>query len=99
MNSAFENLFQLGTADDRQNHEFTCAIKETQDEGELSKKTVDYIFVNKNEWYKSNQVVVTEFMDPMDLERQGSLSNEYPSENHPSDHFSLVYNVALEPRA
>lgn len=36
-------------------------------------------------------------MDPVQIERDGLLNNEigYPSPDHPSDHFSIAYEVIL----
>jgi len=59
------------------------------------KRTIDYIFMAKNEFYESNDVAITEFLDPGDLEKENLLNNEIgnPCPNHPSDHYSIGYIV------
>ena len=41
---------------------------------------------------------VLKFMDPSDLEAEGRLNLKIgnPCENHPSDHYSLVYEILLQ---
>lgn len=62
------------------------------------KRTIDYIFMAQNDYYKSNKCLIGEVLDPQDLEAEHQLNNEIgnPCPTHPSDHFSIGYQVALK---
>ena len=63
-------------------------------------RTIDYIFLMENKWAKegSNRVQVTKKLDPSDLKRDGLVNEETlnPSLNHPSDHYSIAYEVLFQ---
>ena len=61
------------------------------------KRTIDYIFLAENKYFNDKKVIVTEMLDPQDLETENLLNEEMgnPCENHPSDHYSLGYNINL----
>ena len=42
-----------------------------QDKGEQTKKTVDYMFLQNNEWLKGGKVKIYEYLDPQDVEDDG----------------------------
>jgi endonuclease/exonuclease/phosphatase family metal-dependent hydrolase len=59
------------------------------------KRTIDYLFLRNKTPAK---VSVLRLVDPADLEREQLLDLEManPCANHPSDHYSLAYEVLIE---
>ena len=59
------------------------------------KRTIDYIFMAQNDYYKNNKCMITQCLDPSDLEVEGLLNHIIgnPCPNHPSDHYSIGYQV------
>ena len=57
------------------------------------KRTIDYIFLKQNEWYRDNGIIVMALLDPGDLEDKQLLNNKIgnPCPNHPSDHYCIGY--------
>jgi len=74
MKSAFTDLYSLaqGPVAEREHPAFTT-FKFHAQEGWV-KRTVDYIFIAKNDYYKKNGCAVLEYLDPSDLERDGLLN-------------------------
>ena len=72
-------------------------FKYTAEEGWL-KKTIDYIFVAKNDWLKESGYTISQYLDPADLERNDQLNLRIgnPCSTHPSDHYSIGYEVKLK---
>lgn len=63
------------------------------------KRTIDYIFLYHNQYtMKKGGAVITQVMDPTQVERDGLLNTEigFPSPDHSSDHLSIGYEVALK---
>ena len=58
------------------------------------KRTIDYMFLAKNEYLKTKRVQVEEYLEPADVKVDSEIAN--PSINHPSDHYSIGYKVRLE---
>lgn len=56
----------VNTHDNKYHHEFTC-------KGESGKKTMDYILMAKNDYYKSNFLgcFIQKLLDPSDIENIG----------------------------
>ena len=63
------------------------------------KRTIDYIFIAKNDYFNENNVSVSEYLNPADLQKEDLLNNEVgnPCPNHPSDHYSLGYKINFPP--
>jgi mRNA deadenylase 3'-5' endonuclease subunit Ccr4 len=70
--------------------EFTT-FKYRKKEGGFIKRTIDYMFVSKNQ---ALNLKVTGWIDPPE---EDQLDKEIgsPSVDYPSDHFSLAYEVAF----
>jgi hypothetical protein len=71
MNSAFQDLYSImkhqeGDKTPEKQHPAFTTFKYRKNEGWV-KKTVDYIFIGKNQYMKKSGVVVEEFMDPADI--------------------------------
>ena len=73
----------------------TC--KHRQADG-LVKRTVDYIFLQKNEYYQNKTVHIIQYQNPSDIDRDGNILDDiyFPCHNHPSDHFSSSYIIQIE---
>ena len=98
MNSSFVDLFSLIYKDapkpqQSQHSEFTT-LKFRKKEGWV-KRTIDYIFIAKNNYFKNNDISIGSYIDTKDLENNGLINNDIgnPCENHPSDHYSIAYEV------
>ena len=69
------------------------------DEQKWIKKTTDYIFILKNQWFKNNLenggVIIDHYLDTEDLDKENLLNKLIgnPCPNHPSDHYSLAYKI------
>ena len=96
MNKFTRDLYFIANQGEFDHPELTT-FKYRDDEIGWRKKTIDYIFVVRNHWYNNNLCRVLKHMDPGDLESEGLLNLKVgnPCENHPSDHYSLVYQVLL----
>ena len=72
-------------------------FKYTEEEGWI-KKTTDYIFVAKNDWFEESGYAISQYLDPAELERNNQLNLEIgnPCSTHPSDHYSIGYEVKLK---
>ena len=55
------------------------------------------MFMGSNDYKKNHNVIVTKYLDPEKVEDDGHLNEEigYPAPDHPSDHFSIGYEVCL----
>jgi len=61
------------------------------------KRTIDYIFMQKNNFFKNHGLRVSSYSSTYHIEQDGRLNKEVgnPCQNHPSDHYSLYYEMAL----
>jgi len=57
------------------------------------KHCIDYIFINRNQYFQNREVVIEKYLDPTDVENEGLLNMEIgnPCPTHPSDHYSIGY--------
>ena len=88
---------QDGEIDPEKQHPAFTTFKYTDKEGWI-KRTVDYMFIAKNDYFNDNIPVIKRYMEPLELEQDGLLNTDigYPSPDHPSDHFSIGYKVFLK---
>jgi len=104
MNSSFCDLYQMMQIQKREKDVFTYSelhpalttFKYREKEGWV-KRTIDYIFMARNDYYNTNKCTISECLDPSDVEKEGLLNMDIgnPCPNHPSDHYSIGYQVRL----
>ena len=96
LKEAFTDIYGLcGTANG--DHPQFTTFKHRAKEGYV-RHTIDYVFVLKNEWFKSSNLKVVGFTDAEDLETNGQIDKEManPCVDHPSDHYSLAYKIKVK---
>ena len=76
------------------NPKFTTFKYRGKDSGWV-KRTIDYIFMAKNDYYTNHGVQILECLDPSNVEKDGLLNTDIgnPNPSHPSDHYSIGYKV------
>ena len=90
MESSFVDLYTLiGTGD---KYPAFTTYKYREESG-FVKRTIDYMFVAKNEWLEKNKIDVLAYITPENVPLDTDIGN--PCVNHPSDHYSLAYEVKL----
>lgn len=101
MNKCFTDMYSLtmqqeGVTGSRKQHPEFTTYKYRAKEGWV-KRTIDYIFMAKNQFANRDKAFVSRYMDPAQVERDGLLNTEiaYPAPEHPSDHFSIAYEIVL----
>ena len=97
MEQHFVTLYELKEAlvgSTKKYHDFTT-FKYRKKEGYV-KRTIDYIFLAKNNWYKANQnqVRITHSLE-MPEENLIDQKMANPCKDHPSDHYSIAYTIEL----
>lgn len=105
MDSSFQDLYSIMQLEndsqsppEKQHPAFTT-FKYTAEEGWV-KRTIDYIFIAKNDWFEESGCTISQYLDPADLERDDLLNLKIgnPCPNHPSDHYSIGYELRLKLR-
>lgn len=100
MTKEFEDLWtlkdtQVGKAG--KPHSFTTFKYREKDHGWV-KHCIDFMFINRNSYFKNREVAVEKYLDPADVESEGLMNLDIgnPCPSHPSDHYSIGYQVTLE---
>ena len=103
MESTFLDLYTLKKIQEKtlkknqiENYPAFTTFKFRDEEGYV-KRTIDYMFLAENNYFPQNKVWVDQYMDPNDLESGNLIDKEManPCKNHPSDHYSLAYQVSF----
>lgn len=102
MESSFVDLYTLKMIQEKtlkknqiENYPAFTTFKFRNETG-YQKRTIDYMFLCENNFPQS-QVTVEALIDPMDLQDDKQLNEEIanPCSDHPSDHYSLAYQVSF----
>lgn len=81
------------------NHQPLTTFKYREESG-LVKRTIDYMFVADNQFYQANGMELVSFLDLNDIEEKiikGEIDSHVanPNKQHPSDHYSLAYELNI----